>query len=353
MASAPATITAVSCISACAGAATAQSGSLLRIRGTAMSAVRKIVFLGAGGNRDNLIADTLKWRPTSVDVIVPARAASGRLRAVNGDGQRSTPSRATVSITSAPVSTGPLDVQVVGRRVFLGSQRPAQLNLMAREPMSVSVALVRIADGAAVMSWPVAAPVPGVVQTVTWDGRLAGIAQPPGRYEFRVFGAGVAAQAAQAAQAPAALATVGFELVDHKFPVQGKHNFGQAEARFGAGRSGHVHQGQDVLAACGTPLVAARGGVIKLNQHHERAGNYLVIDGDGIDIDYVYMHLREPSPLQKGARVLTGQAIGNVGRTGSATACHLHFELWSAPGWYTGGTALDPLPVLQLWDAYS
>ena len=100
--------------------------------------------------------------------------------------------------------------------------------------------------------------------------------------------------------------------------------------------------------------MAARGGVVKLNKFERSAGNYVVIDGEGTDVDYVYMHLQEPSPrARKGARVLTGQAIGNVGDTGDARGCHLHFELWGAPGLVHRRRAVDPLPFLKAWDAYS
>jgi murein DD-endopeptidase MepM/ murein hydrolase activator NlpD len=66
-----------------------------------------------------------------------------------------------------------------------------------------------------------------------------------------------------------------------------------------------------------------------------------------------YMHLLEPSPLPEGATVRTGEPIGIVGQTGDATACHLHFEIWTAPGWYEGGSPIDPLPFLAEWDGYS
>jgi subtilisin family serine protease len=69
--------------------------------------------------------------------------------------------------------------------------------------------------------------------------------------------------------------------------------------------------------------------------------------------DYGYMHMRARSPFQRGDKVTTGEVIGNVGDTGDATACHLHFEAWSPPGWYTGGHPFDPLPMLQQWDVYS
>lgn len=350
-ASAPAKIKSVSCVARCATADAAKPGSLLRVRGSGMREVAKIVFLGGGGHADNATVRVSKARRNSVDVTVPDKAPSGRLRAVNGDGARSVASRAVVSIQRGAGSSGALDVRVVGRRVYYDAARPARVDLLARRAMLVTVALVRVIDGAVVTTWPVALA-PEAVSSITWDGRIEGVAQPVGRYEFRVF-AGGPAPGAVAASAPAALATGGFDLVDHIFPVRGRHSYGSGQAAFGAQRSGHTHQGHDVFARCGTPLVAARGGVVKLNKFERSAGNYVVIDGEGTDVDYVYMHLQERSPLAQGARVLTGQRIGNVGDTGDARGCHLHFELWDAPGWYTGGAPIDPLVFLKLWDSYS
>jgi murein DD-endopeptidase MepM/ murein hydrolase activator NlpD len=140
---------------------------------------------------------------------------------------------------------------------------------------------------------------------------------------------------------------------EHVFPVRGRHDFGGSGARFGAGRSGHSHQGQDVFAACGTPLVAAQGGRVEYAGWHDAAGNYVVITGAQSGEDYVYMHMSDRSALSAGDPVQTGQQIGTVGETGNARGCHLHFELWSAPGWYKGGAPYDPLPKLRAWDAAS
>jgi len=62
------------------------------------------------------------------------------------------------------------------------------------------------------------------------------------------------------------------------------------------------------------------------------------------------MHLRQPALVVTGETVYTGQQIGEVGDTGDAVGCHLHFEEWTQPGWYKGGHPYDPLPDLKRWD---
>jgi murein DD-endopeptidase MepM/ murein hydrolase activator NlpD len=137
------------------------------------------------------------------------------------------------------------------------------------------------------------------------------------------------------------------------FPVQGPWTFGGVDARFGAGRTGHVHQGQDVVAASGTPIVAPVAGTVSVIAFQARgAGNYVVLRGaDGHD--YVFMHLLDGSTaVTKGAPVAAGAPLGLVGATGDASGAHLHFEIWPNGWWAGNGSApIDPLPQLQAWAA--
>jgi len=194
---------------------------------------------------------------------------------------------------------------------------------------------------------------PNVASRIRWDGTTnEGKPARNGKYSFRVASQTPAAPAARKATSTATLG-LAFTLYGYTFPILGAHDYGGAAGRFGASRSGHTHQGQDVMAACGTPLVAARGGVVQYARWDDNAGNYIVIDGKGTPSDFAYMHLAEATPLKEGELVRTGQPIGVVGDTGDASGCHLHFEIWGAPGWYEGGSPFDPLAELTKWDRYS
>ena len=127
------------------------------------------------------------------------------------------------------------------------------------------------------------------------------------------------------------------------FPVEGEVDFGDAGARFGGGRG---HQAQDVFADCGTPVRAVRAGRVIDAKYHGAAGNYAVIVADD-GRSHVYMHLRSAARVRTGDKVVAGERIGAVGDTGRAWDCHLHFEVWTAPGWFRGGRAIDPLPYLR------
>jgi murein DD-endopeptidase MepM/ murein hydrolase activator NlpD len=138
------------------------------------------------------------------------------------------------------------------------------------------------------------------------------------------------------------------DLGPHRFPIAGPFDWGGPDARFGAKRKGHRHQGQDLAAPAGTPIVAPYRGVVTAVEYQARgAGHYVVVHS--ADYDYVFMHLRTGSTVVKeGQSVRTGQRIGDVGSTGESSGPHLHFEVWVGP-WYAGGHAIDPLPLLQAW----
>jgi murein DD-endopeptidase MepM/ murein hydrolase activator NlpD len=155
---------------------------------------------------------------------------------------------------------------------------------------------------------------------------------------------------------PQAASSRAIDVRSHRFPVVGPHTFGGEGSRFGADRDGgkRRHQGQDISAGHGTPMAAARGGVVRYTGNQpSAAGVYVVIRGAGESRDYVYMHLVEGSlAVRTGDSVRTGSVIGQVGQTGSASGPHLHFEIWQG-SWQGGGAAIDPLPLLQRWDAWS
>ena len=317
-------------------------GALLRgrtfvVRGANLDTVATIVFRGRSGRRDDVHTRPLESDGDTLTARVPERAHSGRLVVSTRWGARAS-TRRRVRVAHAPEPV-PIDIAPASR-FFFGAHRRPSFSFTAHRSMEVQVELVNQDTGETVRSWTIPA-VANQTTSVRWGGRASRAVAPTGSYAFRVGGA---------AQGAVSAAPEAFLFADHLFPIRGRHNLGYANTNnFGGGRG---HKGQDMFASCGTKLAAARGGRVEYAGYHSAAGNYVVIDGAGTGQDYVYMHMLEPPLVETGQRVFTGETIGEVGETGRATGCHLHFELWSAPGWYNGGRAFDPLPSLKLWDSY-
>lgn len=193
----------------------------------------------------------------------------------------------------------------------------------------------------------------GTPQTARINGREGGVVLPQGRLELRLSardpgGRTLRASARASASAP-------LEFYWHRFPLAGPFQYPGEGGGFGAERPGRSHQGQDLTAAEGTPVVAPRGGVVQhVAYQAEGAGHYVILDGHGEDRDYAFMHLQEGSiAVRQGQRVRTGQLLGRVGNTGRSFGAHLHFEIWEGGGWFEGGKPVDPLPYLRRWDSWS
>ena len=125
-------------------------------------------------------------------------------------------------------------------------------------------------------------------------------------------------------------------------PVAGPVSFVDS---WGDPRSGgRSHQGVDMLAARGTPLVAVESGTIKRKSTSTLGGITIWLEGRSGDA-YYYAHLDAwAAGLTQGMSVNAGDLVGTVGTTGNApeNVPHLHFE--RHPG---GGAAVNPYPFVR------
>ena len=132
--------------------------------------------------------------------------------------------------------------------------------------------------------------------------------------------------------------TIAKELI---FPVSGKSNIGSywGDARDAGGRK---HEGIDVFASKGTPVVAVTDGYVLEVIEDGIGGKSVTIQSDDYSWRTYYAHL-DAQKVSKGQIVKKGQLIGTVGNTGNAkiTTPHLHF------GIYEPGGAIDPLPFVK------
>ncbi len=176
------------------------------------------------------------------------------------------------------------------------------------------------------------------------NGLRRGQTLEPGRLIFVLSPQTSAGRAAVPEQTPAAVAEGGAEE-----PLLPSAQAGKAPLRwplaapvltslFGK-RWGREHEGIDMSAPSGTPVLAsADGEVIYAGNQVRGYGNMVVIQHDG-DMLTVYAH-NSVLLVKTGDRVSVGKPIAKVGSTGRSTGPHLHFEL------RRGESPRDPLPFL-------
>lgn len=153
------------------------------------------------------------------------------------------------------------------------------------------------------------------------------------------------------AQINLAVLAAGSDIVIHGFvfPVGTPHSFGDS---FGAPRMigtqyAHAHQGTDIFAPMGTPVLACERGIVSKIGTDVLGGNKLWLKGESGTF-YYYAHLSAfAAGLQDGQVVDPGTVVGYVGDTGNARggSPHLHFEIHPE-----GGAAVNPYPLLQVVD---
>ncbi|MCJ7795638.1 MAG: M23 family metallopeptidase, partial [Thermoleophilia bacterium] len=161
----------------------------------------------------------------------------------------------------------------------------------------------------------------------------------------------------------------GAPVVPILFPMQKRVSWGDT---WGAARSGHTHEGNDLLVPKMTPLLAVVPGTLdwlnltgKLSSYNNKPYYNILLRGDDGN-DYFYIHLNNDTPgtddglggvanayapgLTNGTHVTQGQVIGYTGDSGNAedTASHLHFEI------HLGGykNPIDPYNSLKAAPTY-
>nr|WP_296067988.1 M23 family metallopeptidase [uncultured Actinoplanes sp.] len=187
----------------------------------------------------------------------------------------------------------------------------------------------------------------GLLLTLAAAGCSSGSAPASNRFETPAASGSSPAAGAPASPSKAA--------VSYTFPVVGKSDYS---------REHHDYPATDILAACGSRVVAVTSGKVlavtlvdrwkrSVNAGDTRGGLSVSILGDD-GVRYYGSHLSAiDDSVRPGARVTGGRPIGKVGDTGDASACHLHFGI-SPPcdeqgDWYTQRGTVWPWRYLDSW----
>ena len=127
-----------------------------------------------------------------------------------------------------------------------------------------------------------------------------------------------------------------------EMPVQGVTKSQVADTWHVPREGDRLHEGQDIFAKRGTPVLSATDGYIFRIGENKLGGQTVSVIGAGGRI-YYYAHLDSYAPnMAAGDHVTTQTVLGYVGNTGNAAGgpTHLHFGVYAREG------ALNPLPLL-------
>jgi murein DD-endopeptidase MepM/ murein hydrolase activator NlpD len=129
-------------------------------------------------------------------------------------------------------------------------------------------------------------------------------------------------------------------------PVTAPVDYGTAINGFGNER-GRPHEGQDMFAPEGTPVVSPTATEVLETGTDGGRGNWAALWDPAAKHTYVYMHMSQPADFAAGEELDAGQRVGLLGCTGSCDGAHLHFEIREGKSPYAN--PIDPLPELQRW----
>lgn len=293
--------------------------------------------------------------------------ASGGVAAPSSPSSSAAPAPAPVSAAAA----GGASFRVVAEHPVARLRVPAKVRAGARPRIRVRFVqrgIRRVVARVVVLRIPSNDPVARIVLGRVRTGRTLRVSWPrdvslaAGQYVVRVHAhdrrghqlkrlahaSGKATMTVAAAPAPDPVPAAPVPSSKGVFPVNGAWSFGEG---FGTPRPSWSHQGQDILGAEGTPVVAPLGGTIaSVSYQASAAGEYVVLNAsDGHA--YFFAHcVRHSTVVSAGQTVAAGAPLCKLGQTGDATGPHLHFEEW-VNGWRTSSASapVDPLPQLKAW----
>lgn len=125
-------------------------------------------------------------------------------------------------------------------------------------------------------------------------------------------------------------------------PVQGVSRDQLVDTWGNARSQGRTHEGIDIMAKRGTPILSATDGFISKITSYGGGGNAITVIGYALSQQY-YAHMDRFGSFKVGDPVKVGDVLGYVGSTGNASTPHLHYGIYL----YPNRVATNPYPYLR------